>query len=319
MRKVAEEEPALAARALQGLGRYGRAHRHEPAPPRPAIASQCGASLRDHGGGGSPVVLIPSLINPPHVLDLPGRSLAAELARHHRVLLVDWGKAADRRDLDVGGHVEKLLLPLLEAIGEAPALIGYCLGGTMAVAAASLLPVPKLVTLAAPWRFGSYPSESRAALASLWRKSAPAADRFGVLPTEVLQAAFWSLDPHGIVAKFAALADEPPDSPAADRFIALEDWANEGEPLPLPAAREMIEELFVADLSGSGTWRVAGKAIAPPPSAALHFTATNDRIVPSGTAPPGRLWPVAAGHVGMIVGRHAPVRLHRPLVEFLAK
>ena len=66
---------------------------------------------------GPPAVLVPSLINPPDVLDLDEDvSLAAAVARMgRRSLLLDWGAARERADLDVGGHVEKLLVPLLTA------------------------------------------------------------------------------------------------------------------------------------------------------------------------------------------------------------
>ena len=317
LREVSKGNPALARRALDGLGRYQRAERRPPQAPRPALAQVGGTMVRDHGGSGSPVLLVPSLINPPRVLDLPGQSLAEALATRHHVMLLDWGAASARAHLDLVGHVEQLLVPLMRQIGEPVALAGYCLGGTMALAAANLIPVTRVATLAAPWVFSAYPEESRASLKQLWTSAAPASTAFGVLPTEVLQAAFWSLDPAAIVAKFARLADEPEQSAALARFVALEDWANDGEALPLPAARELIEQLFLADRSGRGTWQVGGAIIRPDPAPALHFTARADRIVPAASAPPGPSHAVSAGHVGMIVGSNAPEQLHRPLLDFL--
>ena len=58
--------------------------------------------------------------------------------------------ADERAELSVAGHVEELLLPLLRSIGEPAAVVGYCLGGTMAIAAANWIEVERLVTLAAP-------------------------------------------------------------------------------------------------------------------------------------------------------------------------
>jgi hypothetical protein len=50
----------------------------------------------------------------------------------------------------------------------------------------------------------------------------------------------------------------------------------------------------------------------------LHATAANDRITPDATvAPVGDQLACPAGHVGMVVGRSAPERLHRPLREWL--
>jgi polyhydroxyalkanoate synthase len=81
-------------------------------------------------------VLVPSLINPPRILDLDEQvSLTSAIAAMgRRTLLLDWGTADDRAELTVAGHVEQLLLPLLRSIGEPVALVGYCLGGTMAIA-----------------------------------------------------------------------------------------------------------------------------------------------------------------------------------------
>jgi polyhydroxyalkanoate synthase len=302
---VSERNPDLARDALAGLKAYEAAERAPDHPPKPEVARVGGACLRDHGGEGQPAILIPSLINPPSILDLDSEtSLAAAIARMgRRTLLLDWGKASDRSGLSVAGHVEELLQPLLRSIGEPAALVGYCLGGTMAIAAASLTTCERVVTLAAPWNFALYQESSRAALRDMWNHSQGAARDLGALPMEVLQAAFWSLDPERTVRKFAEFGRLDPTSPRARRFVTLEDWANEGEPLPYAAAREMIEDLFGGDLAGSGRWQVGGKAVTDALSVpALHLTADHDRIAPAATAPMGERIGLASGHVGMIVG-----------------
>jgi polyhydroxyalkanoate synthase len=218
----------------------------------------------------------------------------------------------------VAGHVETLLLPLLGAIDEPPVLIGYCLGGTMAIAAAGHVRCAGLVTLASPWAFDGYPDDARAALSGLWARAEPSARNLGMLPIEILQAAFWSLDRERTVRKFALFAGLDPASPAARRFVALEEWANEGEPLPYPAARELIADLFGKNVSGRGCWTVAGKAaLAAVAAPTLHVTAHDDRIAPAATAPPGPGLDLAAGHVGMVVGS-ARTRLHEALAAFLS-
>jgi polyhydroxyalkanoate synthase len=134
---------------------------------------------------------------------------------------------------------------------------------------------------------------------------------------EVLQAAFWSLDPDRTVRKFADCLRLDPDGDKAARFIQLEDWANDGEPLPYPAARELIEDLFGADLPGRGEWTVAGKTLGVEIAApVLHCTASRDAIAPGATAAEGPTQHLDAGHVGMIVGsaRH---ELHALLRHFL--
>ena len=307
--------------ALSGLTTYELAKRTAVSRDRAVIHQVAGATLRDCGGSGPPAVLIPSLINPPHVLDLDAEvSLVDVIARcGRRVLLLDWGPARQRADLSVAQHVSDLLVPLLRQLGEPAALIGYCLGGTMAIAAANLTPTERLVTLATPWDFSAYPEEGRASLKDLWTHARPAAEALGALPMEVLQSAFWSLDPQRTVEKFARFAALDPDSANARRFIALEDWANEGEPLPIPAARELIEDFFGANLPGSGQWKVGGRAVTEVLSLPmLHCTASGDRITPAQAAPSsaGDVISLQSGHVGMIVGS-ARTQLHEAVGGFL--
>ena len=263
---------------------YASAPRRER-PPRGEIAPFGGAAEfagRDHGGDGPVSLLIPSLINPPRILDLDEQvSLTCAIAdMQQRVLLLDWGKANDRSDLSIAAHVEHLLLPLLRSIGEPVSLVGYCLGGTMAIAAANLVRVERVVTLASPWRFERYPRASQLALLDMWRHSQSAAKNLGALPMEVLQAAFWSLDPERTVRKFAEFGKLDVTSAEALRFIELEEWANEGEPLPYPAAHELVEGLFGENRSGNGSWNVGGQFVSDQLSVpSLHLcTAERDLI-----------------------------------------
>ena len=263
-------------------------------------------------------MLVPSLINPPRILDLDEQtSLVGAVARMgRRALLLDWGEAKQRAELDVAGHIEHLLLPLLRSIEGPVALVGYCLGGTMAIAAANLIECERVVTFAAPWSFAQYPQSSRAALHDMWRHSEAASRALGALPMEVLQASFWSLDPERTVAKFAEFGRLDPNGAEAQRFVDLEDWANEGEPLPYPAARELIEGLFEQDLPGSGGWQVGGRAMTDQLGVPLlNLTAERDRIAPASTVARGETISIQAGHVGMIVGS-ARTQLHDALRSF---
>jgi polyhydroxyalkanoate synthase len=320
LRSETEGDAARMARALAGLRRYQEAERAAgPAPP-PAVAALLGATLRDYGGSGPPAVFVPSLINPPSILDLAEDvSLLRWLAARGgvRPLLVDWGwDIAARRGLSVAGHVEEVLLPLLAALDEPAALVGYCLGGTMALGAAARTEVRGVATIAAPWRFAGFPDEARAMLARLWGASAPTAERLGLLPMEALQSAFWSLDPARTVAKFEAYAAMPPGSREARAFVRLEDWANDGPPLPYAAAKELFEGLFGDDSTGAGRWLLADPRALPCPG--LEIVSTSDRIVPAATAAgAGTRIATARGHVGMVVGGAARDVLWAPLAEWL--
>ena len=276
-----------------------------------------------YAGTGRPVVFVPSLINPPFILDLAGdRSLLRWLAANGvRPMLVDWGSPSpEERDLDITGHVETLLLPLLRALAEPPVLAGYCLGGTMALAAASALPVAGLALLAAPWHFAGFGAAARAEIATLWAAAEPACRALGLVPMEVLQSGFWRLDPARTIAKYAAFAALDPASSAAANFVALEDWANAGAPLTYAAGAQLFA-FFADDAPGRGRWTVAGRTVDPAALAcpAVDFVSTSDRIVPARSAarlPDTRT--LGAGHVGMIVGSRARPQLWEPLAHWIA-
>jgi len=178
LREQSAANPARMQAALAGLRKYQEAPRPPAPAPMPALAAAHGAALRDYGGAGPAVLFVPSLINPPNVLDMGERSLLRWLAgRGRRVLLLDWGwPGAARRPLSVAGHVEHLLLPLMAELGEPVDLVGYCLGGTMALAAARLGPARSVATLAAPWHFNGFPEDSRASSGSRISSTWPATD-----------------------------------------------------------------------------------------------------------------------------------------------
>ena len=315
--------PDRMARALAGLRAYQAAPREQRPDPMPAIHRAGRVSLRDYGGVGRPVVFVPSLINPPDILDhSPDTSLMRWIAAQGvRAWLVDWGTpGSDDRDLDLAAHVERLLVPLLRALPEPPVLVGYCLGGTLALGAAANTRVAGVATIAAPWHFTGY-GEGRPALAANWAAVQPAAAMLGVLPMEVLQAGFWHLDPTRTIAKYETFADLAPDSDAARAFVRLEDWANSGAPLPYAAAASLFEDCIANDLPGRGEWSIAGTTVDPHALACptVEFVSLSDRIVPAATAIGlADRRDLGAGHVGMIVGRSARACLWEPLANWIA-
>ena len=314
-------DPPRLAQALAGLRRYQSA---APSPPRrdyPVVARVGHVTLRAHADTGRPVVIVPSLINSPDVIDLaPGNSLTAGLvAAGLQPLVVDWG---DTEPHGLADAVADRLVPLIAGLAQPIAVAGYCLGGTLALAAAALIgpQVSRLALLATPWHFSGYHDNARAGMAGWWEGAAPLAEQLGALPMDLLQPAFWALDPASLAAKYADFAVATGDDAA---FVQLEDWANSGVPLSIAAARDLAETLFAGNASGRGAWHVGGQAIDAAALAMpiLDVIAGRDRIVPPGAAlttnGPGTPLRLDAGHVGMVVGRRAPAMLWAPLAEFL--
>ncbi len=302
---------------MAGLHAYQRAERLPP-PPAPAAERRHGRThLIGAGGSGRPVVLVPSLINPGAILDLSAdvsllRTLAAA---GHQAWLLDWGTPRpDERELDIAGHVERLLVPLLAQFDQPPVVIGYCLGGTMSWAAASIARVAGVATIAAPWRFAGY-GQGGATMAQHWAGARAGCEAMGLVPMEVLQAGFWRLDPARTIDKYIAFGRMAPDSDAARAFVRLEDWANAGAPLTFAAGRSLFEDLIADDLPGTGRWFVDPRQLACP---TVEFVSTTDRIVPAATAAGlADRRDLTAGHVGMVVGR-ARAQLWQALIDWIA-
>ncbi len=318
------------ASALAGLRAYQDFPRGRARKPMPARFRKGTARLRDYGAkggaeraGGRAVLFIPSLINPPHILDLlPEVSLLRWLAQQgHRPFLLDWGTPPPKaRTMDVSAHIERVLLPLIAKFAEPPVLVGYCLGGTMALAAACLKPVAGLALIAAPWNFAGFGAVARGEIAGLWNAAKPLCDAMGLVPMEVLQSGFWRLDPARTIGKYEAFAAMDPDSAAARLFVAMEDWANAGAPLPFATGRQLFEDFVDANATGTHRWTIGGTTIAPSALTcpAMEFVSLSDRIVPAASAAnlPDR-HDLGAGHVGMIVGRAAKTQLWEPLSGWL--
>jgi len=327
-----EGDPALRLRAMEGLRRYQTAVR----PPRaqmPAAYAQIGAARMLHYGSAerpegdhhrTPVMFVPSLVNPPHVLDLAeGQSLLRFLAdAGHDPWLIDWGTPTEEDSaLTLAQHVEQRLLPLIARLPAPPVIVGYCLGGTLALGAAMATETVAVATIATPWNFDGMKDDTRAEVAKLWAEAAPLCKRLGYVPMEVLQSGFWNLDPTRTIQKYAGFADVEPGSAAERAFLVLEDWANAGPPLTYGAASELFEQLYAANSTGLGAWQVAGKPVRPETLACptLAISSTTDRIVPAATTPLlSEQWSLTLGHVGMIVGRRAPEMVWNPLSRWLA-
>jgi polyhydroxyalkanoate synthase len=326
--ELARQDAALIA----GIAAYRRHPWRRRLPEPPALWAEGETRLLDYGGGeGPPVLFVPSLINRVYVLDLmPEQSLLRWLAGQGvRTLVLDWGWPGEvERRFTLTDYIAGRLERALLAVGCPVVLVGYCMGGLLTLAAAQRRPdcLRALALLATPWDFHAPNPERAAALARLLPLLDPAFAFANSLPVDALQVLFALLDPFGIAAKYRAFAALDPQSERARRFVALEDWLNDGVPLAAPVARECLEDWYGRNTPAEGEWRVAGLPVDPSALALPAFVAVpaRDRIVPPESARPlAELIPGAvlhepgAGHIGMVAGGSAERALWRPLLEWL--
>lgn len=289
---------------------------------------------------GPPVVLVPSLINRAWILNLdPRRAFAPYLAwRGLRPFLLDWGAPGptERRFTltDYARRLDDALRYVREATGRPVVLLGYCMGGllalgqTLAIAPTRQDDLAGIALLATPWDFHADPTTDQGRLArALAPWIDPVLDQSDTLPVDLLQAAFASLDPTDLGRKFRAFAALPPRSIAARQFVALEDWLNDGVALAAAVARETLHGWYGANTPANGAWRVAGRAVLPNTLTrpALVVIPQHDRIVPAASARaladalPGAVTETISpplGHIGMMTGRRAVALVHDPLARW---
>ena len=332
---VAETQRQDAA-LIGGIAAYRRHHWRRTLIDPPAIWSEGGTRLLDYGpAGGRPILFVPSLINRAYVLDLAeGYSMLRWLAGQGvRPLLLDWGWPGDterRFTLTdyVAGRMERAMTAAAQAGGTPPVLAGYCMGGTLAVAAAQRRPdlIGGLALLAAPWDFHAPDPERAIQVARTLPLLEPALAFSRSLPVDLLQTLFMLLDPWGVAEKYRAFARLPQDSERARRFVALEDWLNDGIPLAAEVARTCLREWYGENAPARGNWRIAGLPVDPTLINKPTFIAIpgRDRIVPSESARPlvrliqgAVLHEPMAGHIGMAAGARAETSLWRPLLDWL--
>jgi poly(3-hydroxyalkanoate) synthetase len=317
---------------LAGIAAYRRHPYQRQIVDPPSIWTEGGSRLLDYRAGdkGPLVVVIPSLINRATILDLmPGKSLMRYLAAEGlQALLLDWGDpgAIERRFTltdYIAGRLERALI----AIDRPVILVGYCMGGLLALAAALRRPdlVRGLALLATPWDFHAPDADRACGLAGLLPALEPAMGITGALATDLLQMLFACLDPFETPAKYRNFARLDQVGAAARLFVAIEDWLNDGIPLAAPVARACLGEWYGENATAAGLWTIAGAAVDPTRLAQPTFIAipNRDRIVPPESAsaladliPQATVHRPAAGHVGMAAGRRAEAELWRPLRDW---
>ena len=290
-----------------------------------------------------PLLLVPSLINKSYILDLTEeRSLMRWMnAQGISTYLLDWG------DISIDAEARKMSLNdivthrLCEAIKHLSChheskvdVMGYCMGGTMLIGAASVAQehIERIVLLAAPWDFHTNSGGERNELARavrIWSPIVmPTIKERGVLPSSYVQALFASLGSEETVQKFINFSQIDQDSDRARFFVCVEDWLNDDVDIPGAIAQECIQNWFLKNDTAQGRWFVNDKVVRVADISAdmLVITSRRDRLVPYECAlsvlhqsSPNKCSVIEAttGHIGMIVGNSAIDKIWTPMMEWL--
>lgn len=287
----------------------------------------------------TPVLLVPSLINRHYVMDLlPGKSMAEDLvAAGHDVYCIDWGTPGDEdRYVTFDDVCDKYLGRAIRHVARSSPrkkvhVLGYCLGGTLAVIHAAARPehVASLLLLAAPVSFDND------GLLSVWTRTptfdvGTLVEGFGNVPWQLMQGAFHMLRPTLGLSKTVGLFDRAANDEFLDGFLALETWGNDNVSFPGECYRQYIEQLYRGDALMRGTFSLSGIPVRLEniecPVTCVVFE--HDNIVPWESAAvlldrisskDKQLLKLPGGHVGAVVSKAAKKNLWPRMSAFWAE
>ena len=335
---------AEAARRHEAFLAGIEAYRHHPyrraLAPAPEVWRQGTTTLRDYrlpGCDGPPVLVVPSLINRAYILDLTEKRSVMRYfaAKGLAPFLVDWdapGEAEKNFTLTdyIAGRLEAALDEVVRLTGRKAAVVGYCMGGLLALALAQRRPdaISGLVLLATPFDFVTGREANSVLMKALAQPMGGLIDGVGEVPVDMLQSMFAGLDPGLAARKFTAFARLKRKSAKARDFVALEDWANDGVALAGPVARECLFGWYGENDPVFGRWCIEGRPVLPEEVRVptLVMIPQRDRIVPPDSAlplweriPSAKLMRLSGGHVGMLTGPRAKTEVYGPLQKWLRR
>ena len=299
----------------------------------------------------TPVLIVTSLVNQPYILDLvPGQSMVEYLLRQgFDVYMIEWGRPRqEHRHLTLEDHVLDRLPRCVEQVlqhsGERQlSIIGYCIGGLLAVLWAALeagktaggfkgskahdSPLKNLVCMATPVNSEGLDS-LRAWMGDDFDEEALLAEH-GNVPAEWVQNALRALRPFGKVAGAMNLLNQADREEVVRSNLRMGKWETDNIPFPGGVFRQMVRDFLRGNRLMDGTWDIGGRRVDLSAIRApfLHLLAQEDHITPYGSSrdlvkrvgsADRQELILKGGHVGLVAGRGAELRMWPALEAWLA-
>lgn len=264
------------------------------ATPHEVVYEQDGVRLLHYQVGGErrqrvPLLLLCSIINRYYILDLtPGRSYVEYLASQgFDVYIIDWG-TPESNDITFEDYTDNYIYNAVQTVKQRAgvskiSLLGYCIGGTLALLYAASYPdeIKNLVLMATPVDF------TEAGMLGSWADrnyfdADKVVDILGNVPAEMLQWSFLMLRPATNLFKYVNLSRQIQNQEYVKNFIAMETWSNDNVPVPGAFYRRLIKDLYQENLLVQGRFRLGKRTVdlASIDCALLNVSASKDHIVP---------------------------------------
>ena len=287
-----------------------------------------------------PLLIVFSLVSRSYILDLtPGNSFVEHLLdAGFDVFLLDWG-VPDERDANntledyVDEYLPAAVAELLRATGNRELnLLGYCVGGVLALlyaAAHPRAPLRSLTALATPVDF-----DHVGPTVDLFRVGGLAIDDVlddnGNVPPEVILQGFRTQHPTADLTRYANLWERLWSDEYVAAYQAMTGWSQDHIPFPGTVARQVAALLIADNALLTDRFRLGGRAVhlSDIRWPFLAVLANRDQIVPLPAAAPlidlvgsaeKHELRLDAGHMGLAVGRTAAKTTIPIIIDFLRR
>lgn len=287
-----------------------------------------------------PLLLVYALINKPYIFDLRPHNSFVEfmLDQGFDVYLLDWGIPGledrnTRFDDYVTKYLSRAVRRMLRDSGATEfTMLGYCLGAVFTMLYACLYPkaLRNIILLTAPLDFTG---ESIFAgwLDEYYFDVDRLVDTLGNIPAEWIAVASKMLKPvENYVGAYKTLWERLDDEEKVENWQALHRWAHDGVPFAGEAFRQFVKDYVRANRPIRGELMIEGTKIdfSRIEKPLLNVIAQYDHIVPMSystsimevvSSTDKQLEIVPAGHVGIMGGRGARVKLWPKITDWLKK
>jgi polyhydroxyalkanoate synthase len=286
-----------------------------------------------------PVTLVMSLISKPYILDLtPGVSFVEFLLRNgFDVFMIDWGvPRPEDSKLRLEDYCQDFIPACVEQVqaesGEDDvSLIGYCMGGLLAMIYAGVhetVPMKNLVTIATPVNYEGM-GLFRQWTDKRWFDVDHVVDTLGNIPPEMMYRSFELLRPADRLVSYVRLWDNLWNDQYVKHYRLFNKWTGDQIPFPGECYRQTTKELMWENKLMTGDLEIGGKRVdlkritCP----VLNAMAQHDHIAPYDAthelttlvgSEDKEDVVLKGGHVSLVAGMNAVTRLWPKVNEWLS-
>ncbi|MFT3872391.1 MAG: alpha/beta fold hydrolase [Nocardioides sp.] len=330
--RLRREVERNAARAKNGIKYLAGTDWTPPAPtPRDLIWQQGTATLwryrSDQVTIQPPALMMIGLVSRSYIFDLHEKASLVRALRDHGfdVYVLDWGIAtAADADNTLETYLCRYFARAVRAVLRTSStsdvsLVGYCMGGAMALqgmAGMPDLPIRNLVTMAAPLDFTQLPSHVNALRDPDVDFESFIDPQTGCIPPDLVDSFFRIRKPTAAATQYANLLENLWNDAYVEGHQAITRWTADHVPMPGGVARQVVTTWLRGNAFMNGTLRLAGRAadLSSIRCPVLGILTLQDEIVPPDVARPigdlvgssdVEMHELDAGHIGLLVGRAA--------------